>query len=68
VNLSKIPVYTKLGLFSTESLSFDLAMAPFVIAGALTGRKLLVIMPEKLFINSIVALAFLATLLLFLPK
>jgi len=68
VNLSKIPVYTKLGLFSTQSLSFDLAMAPFVIAGALTGRKLLVIMPEKLFVNSIVALAFLATLLLFLPK
>lgn len=68
VNLSKIPVYTKLGLFSTQSLSFDLAMAPFVIAGALTGRKLLVIMPEKLFVNSIVALAFVATLLLFLPK
>ena len=43
-------------------------MAPFVIIGALTGRKLLVIMPEKVFVNSVVALAFLATLLLFLPK
>jgi hypothetical protein len=41
---------------------------PFVIGGALTGRKLLAIMPEKLFVNSVVVLAFLATLLLFLPK
>ena len=68
INLSKVPVYYKLGLFSQPSLSFDVVIAPFVIAGALTGRKLLVIMPEKIFVNSVVALAFLATLLLFLPK
>jgi hypothetical protein len=68
VNLSKVPVYAKLGLFSAQSFRFDLVMAPFVIAGALTGRKLLVIMPENIFVNSVVALAFLATLLLFLPK
>lgn len=68
VNLSKVPVYYKLGLFSGPSFRFDLVMAPFVIAGALTGRKLLAIMPEKIFVNSVVALAFLATLLLFLPK
>ena len=68
VNLSKIPVYTNLGLFSRQSLSFDLALAPFVIAGALFGRKLLMVMPEKLFVNLVVGLAFVATLLLFLPK
>jgi uncharacterized protein len=68
VNLSKIPVYTNLGLFSRQSLLFDAALLPFVVAGALTGRKLLAIMPEKLFVNMVVALAFLATLLLFLPK
>lgn len=68
VNLSKVPVYTQLGLFSKQSLLYDLSMSPFVIAGALTGRKLLALMPEKVFVNSVVALAFLATLLLFLPK
>lgn len=68
VNLSKVPVYANLGLFSSQSLAFDLALAPFVIAGALTGRKLLTVMPEKLFVNTVVALAFVATLLLFLPK
>ncbi|MBI2688796.1 MAG: sulfite exporter TauE/SafE family protein [Acidobacteria bacterium] len=68
VNLSKVPVYTKLGLFSSQSLLFNLALSPFVIAGALTGRKLLLLMPEKIFVNSVVALAFLATMLLFLPK
>ncbi|MFN0100869.1 MAG: sulfite exporter TauE/SafE family protein [Bryobacteraceae bacterium] len=68
VNLSKVPVYATLGLFSSQSLAFDLAMVPFVIGGALTGRKLLAIIPEKVFVNSVIALAFLATLLLFLPK
>jgi len=68
VNLSKVPVYYNLGLFSSRSLAFDLALLPFVIAGALTGRKLLTLMPEKLFVNSVLVLAFLATLLLFLPK
>jgi uncharacterized protein len=68
INLSKVPVYAKLGLFSTQSLSFNAALFPFVMAGALTGRKLLAIMPEKVFIRSVIVLAFAATLLLFLPK
>lgn len=68
VNISKVPVYANLGLFSSQSLAFDAALIPFVIGGALTGRKLLTIMPERVFVNSVVALAFLATLLLFLPK
>lgn len=68
VNLSKVPVYTHLGLFSRQSLSFDLALVPLVIAGALTGRKLLKVMPEKVFVNSVLVLAFFATLLLFVPK
>lgn len=68
VNLSKVPVYKSLGLFSRQSLLFDLALMPFVVAGALFGRKLLMIMPEKIFINSVIVLAFAATLLLFLPK
>jgi len=68
VNLSKVPVYANLELFSTQSLAFDAALIPFVIGGALTGRKLLAIIPERVFVNGVVALAFIATLLLFLPK
>lgn len=68
VNLTKVPVYAKIGLFSAQSLAFDLALLPFVMAGALSGRKLLMIMPEKIFIRSVIVLAFAATLLLFLPK
>lgn len=68
VNLSKVPVYYNLGLFSQRSLLFDLALLPFVVCGALTGRKLLTLMPEKVFVNSVLVLAFAATFLLFLPK
>jgi uncharacterized protein len=68
VNISKIPVYHNYGLFSRQSLAFDAAMVPAVVAGALLGRKLLAVMPEKVFINAVLVLAFIATLLLFLPK
>lgn len=68
VNLSKVPVYSNLGLFSRQSLLFDLGLVPFVIAGALSGRKILALMPEKVFVQLVVVLAFAATLLLFLPK
>ncbi|MBM3788639.1 MAG: sulfite exporter TauE/SafE family protein [Acidobacteria bacterium] len=68
VNLTKVPVYSRLQLFSSQSLLFDLALLPFVIGGALTGRKLLTVMPEKAFIHCVFGFAFLATLLLFLPK
>lgn len=68
VNLTKVPVYANLGLFSSQSLSFDGAMVPFVVSGALMGRKLLELLPERVFVNSVVVLAFIATLLLFLPK
>jgi uncharacterized membrane protein YfcA len=68
VNLSKVPVYWRLELFSRQALWFDAALLPFVIGGALTGRKLLAMMPDQLFARSVVVLAFLATTLLFLPK
>jgi uncharacterized protein len=68
VNISKVPVYASHELFTRQSLLFDVAMLPFVVTGALTGRKILAIMPEKVFVNSVLILAFVATLLLFLPK
>jgi uncharacterized protein len=38
VNASKVPIYASHGMFSAQSMVFDLMMAPAVIVGALTGR------------------------------
>jgi hypothetical protein len=65
VNLTKIPVYYGHGLFSKASLAFDLALAPATMAGALAGRKLLAAIPQKVFEISVIALAFVATIALF---
>jgi uncharacterized protein len=64
VNLTKIPVYSWHGLFTRESLVFDLLMAPAVFAGALGGRRLVPHVPEKLFERLIIVLTALSTLLL----
>jgi uncharacterized membrane protein YfcA len=68
INLSKFPVYWWRGMISGRSLLFDLMLIPMVIAGALVGRKVLEIMPEHVFITSVTVLAFIATVLLFLPR
>jgi len=68
VNATKIPVYSYHGLFSWKSLAFDLALAPATIAGALLGRRLLHAIPELWFERAALTLAFLGTILLFLPK
>ncbi len=68
VNAAKIPVYHYHGLISAKSLAFDLALAPATIAGALLGRRLLHAIPEIWFERVALMLAFLGTILLFLPK
>ena len=68
VNASKVPVYYYHGLFSWKSLAFDLALAPATMAGALLGRRLLHVIPEIWFERAALTLAFLGTVLLFLPK
>jgi len=68
VNAAKIPVYHYHGLFSWKSLAFDAALAPATIAGALLGRRLLHVLPEVWFERIALTLAFLGTVLLFLPK
>lgn len=65
VNLSKAPLYWYHGLFSAESLKFNLWMFPPVLAGALTGRWLISRIPEKVFEILIVSLTALSTVLLF---
>lgn len=68
VNLSKLPVYVHHGMISRQSLTFDAMLLPASVAGALLGRKLLALMPERVFEWSVIVLAFLATGLLFFPR
>jgi uncharacterized membrane protein YfcA len=68
INLSKVPVFAWQGMIDATSLRGDLVLIPAVLAGAFTGRKVLLIMPEKVFIATVTVLAFVATLLLFVPK
>jgi len=67
VNLSKIPVYWSYGLFSQQGLLFDVMLIPPTLAGAMLGRRLLSKLPEHVFLTSVIVLAFLASVLLFLP-
>lgn len=65
INLTKIPIYAWHGMFSRESLVFDLLMAPAVYVGAVSGRKLVDHIPAGVFEGLVVALTALSTLLLF---
>jgi uncharacterized protein len=65
INLTKIPIYAWRGLFSRESLMFDLAAAPAVIVGALFGRRVVDWIPQKLFDQLVVAMSAVSALLLF---
>ncbi len=49
MNSFKVPFGVNLGIITGESLSLDLTLFPMVIAGALFGRYLLAIIPQKLF-------------------
>jgi uncharacterized membrane protein YfcA len=65
INLTKVPVYIYHGLFSAASLGFNLAVAPVVLAGALTGRWLFDRIPQKIFDNLVLVLSLISALLLF---
>jgi len=65
VNLSKIPVYVKQGMISGTSLAFDCLMFPASIGGALLGRKLLSRIPQNVFEWTVIVLAAIATVMLF---
>lgn len=65
INLTKIPIYLWHGLIGPKSLAFDAAVAPAVLAGALTGRWLVDRMNPKVFEGLVLAMTVAATLLLF---
>jgi len=51
LNLFKVPFMVDLGLITTDSLGFNLMLAPAVFLGAMLGRKLLPKINQKLFEN-----------------
>ncbi|MGC4051697.1 MAG: sulfite exporter TauE/SafE family protein [Paludibaculum sp.] len=65
INLTKVPIYAYHGLFSRQSLTFDVLMVPAVMVGAMGGRKLVPHIPEKVFETLVVILTAASTLFLF---
>ena len=65
INLTKIPIYIWHGMFSRQSLMFDLCMIPAVFAGAISGRKIIDYIPSHVFEALIIILTAVSTLILF---
>lgn len=67
INILKLPLLGSISLISKESLWISLRLAPFVLVGILLGRKLLTLVPQKLFNTLIILFALIAVtkLLLF---
>jgi uncharacterized protein len=75
VNLAKVPVYLLLGwlasgghFFTAESLAFDLAVMPAVLAGVFGGRWMLPRIPQRVFNIAVLVLAFLAAVKLLVGR
>jgi uncharacterized membrane protein YfcA len=74
VNVAKLPLLFWLTwdnprqpLLTVESIWFDLAMAPLILVGAFAGKRLLPVIPQKAFNNSVLVLSAIAAVrLLFL--
>ena len=65
VNLLKAPVYAWHGLYSRESLTFDVLMVPAVLVGALAGRWLIRNIDQRMFEVLVIALTAVSCLFLF---
>ena len=64
INLTKLPIYVWHGLIGQPSLAFDAAMAPAVLAGALTGKWVLQHIEPKVFEILVIVLTAISTVLL----
>jgi uncharacterized protein len=65
INLFKVPFMVHLHLITAESFAFNLKLAPFVLTGALVGRKILGGINQRWFENLALGLAVLAGIKLF---
>ncbi len=66
VNLSKVPVFLALGMITRATLALDLVVIPAVVVGALVGKRLFRIIPQRLFNRLVLLLAAAAALRLVL--
>ena len=66
LNLFKVPFMVDLGLITTQSFGFNLALAPAVLLGALAGRWLLVRVNQNLFEQLVLLLSAVGGILLIL--
>ena len=66
VNTLKLPMFAGLGMITADTLRLDLMLVPAVIAGALVGRRVFRIIPQRLFDFLVLALAAVAALRLVL--
>jgi uncharacterized membrane protein YfcA len=66
LNLFKVPFMVDLGLITTQSFGFNLALAPAVIIGSFAGRWLLMRVNQSLFEKLVLGLSAIGGLLLFL--
>ena len=62
VNTGKLPVYWSLGRITPATLEFDLIMIPIVVIGALVGRRLFSVIPQRVFDPLVLCLAGIAAL------
>lgn len=64
LNLFKVPFMVDLGLITVQSFSFNLALAPAVLIGALAGRWLLIRVNQNLFEQLVLLLSAIGGILL----
>lgn len=62
VNLSKLPLFGSMGMITAETLWFDLLLIPCVVFGALVGKRLFRIIPQKVFDPLVLGLALIAAI------
>ncbi|MEP7046369.1 MAG: sulfite exporter TauE/SafE family protein [Ilumatobacteraceae bacterium] len=74
VNSTKLPIYIALGFwtsggsfFTPSTLSFDAVMFPAVLIGLLSGRRLLHVLSEKVFLIAVLILSTAGAIKLLLP-
>jgi len=65
INLSKVPIYVWHGLFSRQSLTFNLLMVPAVTAGAVTGKWVVRHVSPRVFEGMVIVLTAVSAFLLF---
>ncbi len=66
VNVIKVPFSFHLGLINGGTLVFNLALVPLVLAGIFSGRALIKIVPQKLFVQLLLLFAAVASVRLIL--